>query len=151
MANGTEVRIKILAFPYWEDGEDPVTGEDRKIEKMAYRNEVVELSDRDLERAKRFEAFFADEDGEPTLDLVSSAETPPADTVDLDNLDVQSAPPDVLAEWIKTKKPTIPEVVDEANEDPEVAARLLAAENLATGQQPRQGLAEKLQEIIDGA
>lgn len=145
-----EVRIKIRAFPYYVDEPDPITGEDVKKERLARRNDVVDLSDADLARAKRFDAIHVDEDGEPTVDLVSSEETPPAETVDLDNVDVQTASPEVLAEWIKTKKPTVDEVVDEANEDPAVASRLLQAENLATGQQPRSTLAERLQEIIDG-
>jgi hypothetical protein len=144
----TKVKIKILAFPYYVEEPDPITGNDRNVEKMAYRNDEVELSDEDLARAKRFDAIFTDEKGDPTTGDDVSAETPPFDA---DSVDVQSAPPEVLAEWIRQKKPTVDEVVDEANEDPEIAERLLAAENLATGQQPRSTLVEKLNEIIQGA
>jgi hypothetical protein len=146
----TAVKIKILAFPYYEDDVDPVTGNDVKLERMAYRNDEVELSDIDLERAKRFEAFYADEDGEPVLGEEASPETPPEGEVDLDNLDAATASADQLAAWIKKSKPTVDEVVDEANEDPAIASKLIEAENLATGQQPRSTLIDRLQEIVDG-
>lgn len=127
---GQEVKIKIRAFPYYTDEKDPVTGNDVRREHLAFRGDTVELSDEDLARAEKFDAIY--KEGE--------TETEP----DTDPESVEA-----LAEWIKTAKPNVDEVVDRANGDPVLANKLLEAENLATGQQPRTTLEEDLLKIVN--
>lgn len=127
----TEVKIKIRAFPYYVDAEDPVSGRKRKVEKIAMRGDEVELSDEDLARAKRFDALDTGDSGE------SGAE--PSATSD-----VQS-----LARWIQEDKPTVDETVDKAEGDPAKATTLLEAESVATGGDPRKGVVEGLEDIIE--
>jgi hypothetical protein len=126
------VKIKIRAFPYYEEVEDPVTGRTVRREHVATRGEEVELSDADYERALRFAA----------IEGTTADATPEGDGT------VSSDDPASLAEWIKSSKPTVDETVDAAEDDPERAAKLLEAENLATGEQPRRGVVEGLNEII---
>jgi hypothetical protein len=129
---GQEVKIKIRAFPYYVDVEDPLTGEDRRIEQIARRGDVVELSDKDLERAKRFDAVVDPDEDVPE----PGPQPPPGDTVE------------GLAEWLRTEKPSVQEVLDRADGDPELAEKLIEAENLASGQQPRQNLVDKLKKQV---
>lgn len=139
----TEVKIKIRAFPYYEDVEDPVTGEDRKVEKIAKRGDVVELSDVDLERAKRFNAIADDVEEDVTPPNQQLGVAPP-----LSEMSVEQ-----LADWLQggfedqEGKPTIDDVVEAVDDDEELAAEMLEAENLATGNQPRAGLVERLEKI----
>jgi len=129
---GEKVTIKIRAFPYYVDAKDPVTGNKVRQERVATRGEEVELSDADLERAKRFDAIQTDADQAVGGD---------------DTLDVSSASVEELASWIEEDKPTVNEVLEAAGGDPATASKLLDAENLATGNQPRQGVVEGLSKI----
>lgn len=133
----TEVTIKILAFPYYEDYTDPVTGKTAKRELLASRGDTVELSDVDLERAKRFDAIQTDADRE----VAESS----------DAFSVETASVEELGNWITNEKPTVDTVVDAAGDDPELAQRLLDAENLSTGQEPRVGVEEGLGKVIAGS
>lgn len=130
----TEVKIKIRAFPYYVEGEDPVTGKKVRRERIARRGDTVELSDVDLERAKRFGAI----EGEG--DSPRSSEG--------GELDVSTASVEDLASWIEEDEPTVAEVIAAAEGDSENAEKLLEAENLATGQDPRKGVEDGLNKII---
>lgn len=141
MAN--EVTIKIRAFPYYTDAEDPVTGRAVRQEHIATRGDKVELSDVDYDRAKKFDAFYTEEQ----LAELASAETPPV--TDADGFNLESADVEQTAEWLKTEKPTVDEVVERVNEDYQVAQKVLDAEKLATGNQSRSTLVERLQAVID--
>lgn len=133
----TEVTIGIRAFPYYVTEPDPTGGEDRVVEKIARRGEKVDLSDTDLARAEKFGAIRqeSDEPQEPEFDVGS--------------FEIQTATAAQTAEWIKETKPTVEETVDEANNDADLARKLLEAENLATGGQPRKGVVDGLNEIIE--
>lgn len=130
---GKEVKIKIRAFPYYEDVEDPVSGETRPQERIARRGDVVELDDKNLARAERFDAIV-----DPDEEIPPPGEQPPPD----DSVEG-------LANWLQDDKPTVQEVLDRADGDPQLAENLIEAENLATGQQPRSSLVEGLQKIVD--
>jgi hypothetical protein len=130
---GQEVTIKIRAFPYYVDYTDPVTNREVRQERIASRGQTVELSDEDYERAVRFNAIETETDAElkETVGAFS----------------VETASVEQLAEYIRAEKPSVDDLVDAANEDPNVAARILEAENLATGRQPRKTLVEKLSDL----
>lgn len=141
-----EVTIKIRAFPYYVDIEDPVTGNTVRQERLGTRGDTVRLSDVDFRRAERFNAIETPQD-----QSLQEATTPEgARAEDVGAFSVETATVEQLAEWIKTDKPTVEDVVGSANEDPDVASRLLEAENLATGQQPRSTLVRELQTVIAG-
>lgn len=136
-----EVQIKIRAFPYYVKVADPVTGEPRTEERVARRGDVIELSDNDFARAERFGAILTDEERDAT-----TAETPPAGDASVVPEDATAAE---LSEWIKSTKPTVDTVVERSDDDPAIAQKLIEAENLATGGQPRATLVSRLQDIID--
>lgn len=135
---GTEVTLKIRAFPYYVDYTDPVTGEERKQEKVARRGDKVVLSDHDYRRALHFDAVLTEAD-------VAAREVTGDEDATIETMTVEQ-----LAEWLKNAKPTVDQVLDEVNEDPALAARMLEAENLATGQDPRTTLETALEEIVEG-
>jgi hypothetical protein len=132
-----EVTIKIRAFPYYVDIEDPVTGRQVRQERIAERGDTVKLSDVDFERAQRFNAIQTDTDE-------GLAEATGA-------WSVETASVEDVAEYIKNEKPTVDELVEAANEDPATARKILQAEDLATGQQPRKGLTDKLGDLAGDA
>lgn len=57
---------------------------------------------------------------------------------------------DKLAEHLTTAKLTVDDTVALAGSDPAQAQRVLEAEHVASGQNPRAGVVSKLQKIIDG-
>jgi hypothetical protein len=130
-----EVKIKIRAFPYYETVKDPVTEQDQRVERIARRGDVVDLSEADHERAVRFDAIETEVDAEI------------AEATDASSVETATVPQ--LSEWIQESKPTVEETVDAAGDDPDVAAKLLDAENHATGGNPRKGVVDGLNEIIN--
>lgn len=143
---GTEVLIKIRAFPYYTDKVDPVTDRPVRQENVAVRGDKVVLSDVDLERAKRFDAILVDEDGDPVTEI-----TPPVvdEEAEVTQPNLETASAEEISVWLKKEKPTVDEVVAASNENVEVSKKLIEAENLATGNQPRKSLVERLDAIID--
>lgn len=63
-------------------------------------------------------------------------------------LDVNTASADDLADWIRTERPTVNDVVQASDGDPEVARKLLEAESTATDGEPRKGVMEGLSAVI---
>lgn len=130
-----EVIIGIRAFPYYEDGIDPVTDRKIRTEKIATRGDKVVLNEPDYRRAVKFGAIRTFGDGE--VDVTS------------DEFDVEDASTADVANWIQTTKPSSEATVDAANGDIDTARKLLEAENLATGGEPRPEVVADLTEIID--
>lgn len=146
MATDTEahkVRIKIRAFPYYVPTTDPVTGRDYLEERIAVRGEEVALSETDYQRAIKFDAHEEIDEITPQTTGQTGA---PVDVAN--NIDVATV--EEVAEWIRTSKPTIDETVAAAEDDPMKARKLLDAEHLVTGRQPRQGVLNGLNTIIRG-
>lgn len=149
----TKVRIKIRAFPYYVDREDPVTGRPVRQEIVAVRGQEADLNDVDLERAKRFEAIYVDSEGNPVVDEVPEEQATPGVTAD--SFDLETADVETTASWLKGEltdqdgKPTVDEVIGEINEDPVTAKKVIEAENLATGQDPRSTLVERAEAIAE--
>jgi len=63
-------------------------------------------------------------------------------------LDVNTATADDLADWIRTERPTVNDVVQASGGDPDVARKLLEAEGLAHEGEPRKGVVEGLSAVI---
>lgn len=139
-----DVTIKIRGFPYYKKVIDPVTENEVNREFIATRGDQVTLSRIDYRRGVQAGAFVdVEQDDDPDL---STLATPVASL----GASASDASVQDLAEWLQSDpKPTVPQVVDAADGDAETAAKLIDAENLATGQQPRTTLVEQLQEIID--
>ncbi len=140
MSKTEEVYIKIRAFPYYKDEEDPVTGKTVRREHIARRGDKVELSETDLARAKKFDAI-----GEaPAADAVQLPPDPTGGKIDL-----EAASPAEVSEWIKAEKPTEDQMVEASNDQKVLAEKLIEGEKLATGGQPRKGVEKRLSDIID--
>jgi hypothetical protein len=58
-------------------------------------------------------------------------------------------PTEELAAWIREDRPTVNEVIELAGDDPQLASRLLEAENQATDNTPRKGVLEGLQTVAE--
>lgn len=69
----------------------------------------------------------------------------------LDPANLAAATDQQLAAWIRDESPTIDAVADAVGDDPALAARVLEAENTATGGDPRAGLVTKLEKVRDAA
>lgn len=63
-------------------------------------------------------------------------------------LDVNTATVDELADWIRTERPTVNDVVQASDGDPEVAKKLLEAESQSHNGEPRRGVLEGLTAVI---
>ena len=139
MATDTKhkVKIRIRAFPYYVDDIDPVSGRSVRREEIAVRGEEIELNEEDYRRALKFEAIALPD---------SPSQEAPVDVAS--NIDIATV--EEVAEWLKVSKPTIDETVEAADGDTMKAKKLLDAENLVSGRQPRAGVVTKLEEIIKG-
>lgn len=124
--------IRHRAFPYYVDREDPTTGNTIRVELLGRRGEEVELSDADYARGERLGSFIP----QPT-------EETPEGVLDPATADITE-----LATWIEEDKPTVNEVVEASGGDPNIAARLLEAEEMATQGTPRKTLVDALTPII---
>lgn len=133
------VTIKIRAFPYYVDEEDPVTGKMVRREKVATRGEEVELSESDFNRAERFDAILQAGDETSASDETGSS----------GSIDVENASTAEISEFLVAEKPNEDETVALAEDQKSNAEKLIAAENMATGQQPRKGVIKRLQDIVD--
>lgn len=142
-----EVTIAIRGFPYYVDVRDLVTGRMVRQERVAMRGETVSLAPWDYQRAVKFNAIaVSTEEGEGGTTPVAAEREPGWDpnTQSLDEVNVED-----VSLWISGSRPTVSEVVEEANSDPDRAQKLLDGERHATGDQPRSTLIEQLEEIIN--
>ena len=129
-----ERKIKVKAFPYYEEQVDHRTGKTGLVEKLARRGETVDLREADVEFGERedIDAFYKDASEEAAAEGFNAA------TADLDE----------VVTWIEEEKPTVQETVDAAHGDPSTAKKLLDAESAATGGEPRVGVTEGLTAVI---
>jgi hypothetical protein len=63
-------------------------------------------------------------------------------------LDVNSASVEELADWIRTERPTVNDVIKASDGNPEVAQKLLEAESIAQNGEPRNGVLRGLSAVI---
>ncbi len=126
-----EREIKIRSFTYRDEVEN-ASGKMVTVIKQARMGDVVDLPERAITRGEELDAFVTEED---------RAETTP----DEEALAVSEMDEDQLTNWVS--EATIPQVLNAANDDPDMAVALLEAEKAATGGDPRQGLVEGLGRI----
>jgi hypothetical protein len=139
-----------------------VNGEEKVllVEKLAFHGQAVEINRQaDLDRGELHGAFFTEEEGERILARQSGADIPePVGGRDGEDepREVSELDEDELVDWLMgtgefdgRKKPNADEVVAAAGDDPELAGRLLDAEERAQGGQPRQGVEQGLNKVIE--
>lgn len=118
------------------------TEEDVLSVRHALHGDTVDIPrDEDIERGERAGAFVPDE-----VEQASPVESQEDDETGLD-----FSSHDALVEWIQDEQPNINQVVTAAEGDAEKAQMLLAAEEEATGGQPRKGVSTALNKIISEA
>jgi hypothetical protein len=167
-----ERTIRHLGFWYMVELEDRFhPGKTYWIERTAQQGETVDIPrEEDIARGEEHHAFVTEED-EAAAKEAADAEaaeiaaaqqsqleaqgTPAADTetdTDTEEVEEVSSISDMtdeeLVAWIKEDKPTAHEVVDAAEGDPELARRLLDAEDTATGGDSRKSVISGLTAII---
>lgn len=114
-----ERTVRILGFNYTDE---------KGIERMARKGETIDFSEEDTARGDADGVFVTEE-----------PEAPEA-TIGPNSTDEE------LEAFAKDAK--VGEVVEAAGEDATLAQRLLAAENAATGNDPRKGVSEGLAAVV---
>jgi hypothetical protein len=144
MAQKTESRkIKHLAFAYLVEQPHPYEPDKTVfVERLARRGDTVELLPYDVAKGERFGSFYTEEEEQ----AVEEQE------VALNDLDTEE-----LSDWLNSdgefegdQKPTVNQVLNAAKGNPDLATRLVEAENLATDGDPRSSLIEGLAKIAGG-
>jgi hypothetical protein len=159
-----ERTIRHLGFWYMVELEDRFhPGKKVWIERSARQGETVDIPrEEDIARGEELHAFVTEED-EAAAKAAAEAEAEEAEEMRQSQLEAQSpvTTPDTeevdsvsemsddeLVAWIKEDKPTAHEVVDAAEGDPDLARRLLDAEDRATGGDSRKSVISGLTAII---
>lgn len=154
-----ERTVKHLSIRYWEEAEHPFqvsseTGRPLKTLQLrtAQFGEKVNIERKeDLKRLEHYGAIATQEE-QDELDAV-------ADQTALEQLGAESSgdesdgelsgkTTEELGEWIRENGPTVNDLLQAANDDPDLAERLIDAENLATNNDPRTTLIEGLAKIM---
>jgi hypothetical protein len=145
----TLVKIKIAQFQYYEEVGTKThkrTGEEVPIlsSRFGRHGQIVDITrDEDLDRGEKMGAFTDDtfsEEGPTDPDEPESESDEPDDT---------SWRHDDLVAWIRDDQPSAREVVTSAENDPEKAKKLMAAEKEASGSQPRKSVMDPLRKIAE--
>jgi hypothetical protein len=138
---------------------------DALVERVAFHNERAKLTQQDdYDRGVRANAFWTEEEAlehygalgvpAPALAGLPVSATPQSAAGEEEEVELKDLPDDELVDWLMSTgrfdnqpKPTVKEVVDAAEDDPDLAERLLGAEEAATGGSPRQGVIDGLAKI----
>ena len=141
--------IKDLFFPAQVIIDDPMRpGEQIATERLLGRGEVLpeELcTPFNLARGEATGAFYTTEE----LDMGTEPEQQALEAGEggSDESNFTEWGEHELAEYIRENRPNEDETVAMAEEDPDTARRLLEAENIATGGDPRSGVVKRLNKI----
>jgi hypothetical protein len=103
------------------------------------RGEIISIMKDDYDRHKKYGVI---------MDL---ADEPDPEEEALEELDVASASVEELSEWIADAKPSVNEVVQASDGDPDLARKLLDAESRAQDGSPRKGVLDGLSTVIGRA
>lgn len=144
------LKVKMLSFPYRVREPNPQNPDEEVwLMRDAVQDEEIDednMHPYDIERGERLGAFYTEEELDAQEEGVEG-------TVTGETGDPADMTPEELAEYIggsnpQGKKLTVQETVDLSEGDPEFAQDLLAAENILTGNDPREGVVRGLQEVI---
>lgn len=146
------VKIQHAQFLYYietpwtsPDGEEAT----RLSRRIALHGEVVDVPrDEDIERGEEAGAF-ADEEVELPPEDDAAADADAANAAASAGTPDINASHDELVAWIAAAKPNEDEMVAAAQNDPVMAQALIDAEAEASGGQPRKGVTDRLQKIVD--
>lgn len=127
--------VRVKAFPYFETEPHPlIEGKQREIRKFARRGDTIDLADSEAARGDALGAFVEESELEDS---------------DGELLEFSAATPEEIAEWLKSARPTIAAVLTAVENDPEVAVKVIEAEGIATGEDPRPTLIARLNRLIE--
>jgi hypothetical protein len=136
------VTVATRAFPYRIEEEHPYEPDSiLPQDRTAMRGDVIEVLPADYARGMRLNAFL--KEGE-TIEQITSGSSSGTEL----QFSAVDATDTELINWIKDDNPTVQQVVDASEGDGEVAARLLAAETQATGNDPRKGVIAGLEAVV---
>lgn len=144
-----EKTIKHLQF--WYNKEITRGGQKMYAEQIAYQGDTVDVTDeQDLLRGEESGAFYTDAElaalaGEPVGDSEASSGG------DVPVPDLKTASVDDVADWMDEQSPTINDLLELVNDNPDAAQKVLDAENLVRSGDSRKGLVEGLTVILDRA
>lgn len=129
--------------PTGEERLNRKTGEQEEVlaVRHAFHGDTVDIPrDEDINTGEAAGAFEPDEveQESPAVEEESTAPGSP---------DFSSH--DTLVAWIKNERPSAGKVVAAADGDPDKAEQLLAAENEATGGQPRKAVTRGLEDLLE--
>jgi len=135
-------KVKIRAHSYLKDLVDAF-GNEKTLYRVAKRGDEIQLSAKEARRGDSLGAFWKEDEEEALQEaLAASGE-------EGGSFDPAEAGEDELVAWIETENPTVSDMLEAAGGDPDVARRLLEAEQ-ATGD-PRKGAVEGLGAVITRA
>jgi hypothetical protein len=139
------VTVSTRAFPYRIETEHPYEP-DRVIaeDHVAHVGDVIDVLPMEFVRGIRLNAFLR---GNQNIAILTGSEVPIETGTEL-QFSAADATDTELINWIKDKGPRVQEVIDASEGDAETAARLLAAEAAATGNDPRKGVVMGLEAIV---
>lgn len=140
-----ERTVGIKVFRYHE--EVPSVTEPGKTvlkQRFARRGETVDFREEDIAVGEAHDAFLTKEQLEAKEQVEGAAEE--AGVPDLSDKDVTE-----LVEYLEENSPTAPQTISLANDDPELAEKLIEAENMVTGRDPRSTVIEGLEKVIEDA
>lgn len=126
-----EVKVKHKIFITHEEVESPLTGKTRLKEIIHRRGDVIEVTEADHTRGQALGAFYKD--------VETDAEDNPVNEKSVEELQL----------WLEEEKPSAATVIDAVGDNPELARRVLEAEENATGGDPRQNLVKGLSAVIE--
>jgi hypothetical protein len=149
---GDDRIVRVLRFIYTVEREDP-SGATTIDTREAVAGDTVTLDQIGLIAQMKGEAshsFYTDEERE----LLESGQNPDQPPSSATGGDISSMGEYELAEYIKGANPdgkelTVGETVALAGDDPDLAHRILQAENIATDGEPRKGVEAGLTSIIE--
>jgi hypothetical protein len=116
------------------------------IERTAKQGDTVDIPrEEDIARGEELHAFVTEEDAAAAQHEAEETDTD-TEPEEVDSVSVMTD--EELVAWIKEDKPTAHEVVDAAEGDPDLARRLLDAEDEASGGDSRKSVVSGLTAII---
>jgi hypothetical protein len=159
--------IKVRLFTWFENVDSPVEpGTEVRTERISHFGERVEINDEaSLQRGEEFDAFFTDEEADdiingtykgPLADHLANLGThgtgvTPVLAAEGEHGDASSMSTEEMADYIKENRLNVSDTVALAGDDEDSINKVLDAENIATGNDPRKGVVDHLEAKLAAA